>query len=41
MAIERVNAVYGLELLQKNDDEADAICIGMAYFNNAEQCNGE
>jgi Holliday junction resolvasome RuvABC endonuclease subunit len=40
VAIRFVNSTYGLALLVKDDDIADAICLGLAYFQNAAQCDG-
>lgn len=41
LAIERANAEYGLNLIVKDNDAADAICLGLAYFNHAVPCTGE
>lgn len=41
LSVQRVNDTYGLSLKQKDNDQADAICLCLAFFNNAEPCNGE
>lgn len=40
-AVDRANAEYDLKLQHKHNDQADAICIGLAWFNNATPCYGE
>lgn len=40
LAIRYVNENFGLSLKVKDNDIADAICLGTAYFNNASLCDG-
>jgi Holliday junction resolvasome RuvABC endonuclease subunit len=40
LAIRHVNEYFNLELKMKNNDVADAICLGLAYFNKAAVCDG-
>jgi hypothetical protein len=40
LAVERAKAEYGLKLKQKDNNEADAICLGLAFFNNCIPCDG-
>jgi hypothetical protein len=40
LAIRFVNATYGLDLKVKDNDIADAICLGAAYLNGARTCDG-
>jgi hypothetical protein len=40
VAIRRVQELYGLELLAKDDDIADAILLVHAYINGAKPCTG-
>ena len=40
LAIRFVNEFYGLNLKMKDDDVADAICLGLASINNATPCDG-
>lgn len=40
LAVARANAEYDLKLKQKDNNEADAICLGLAYCNNATPCDG-
>lgn len=40
MAVAYANATYGLKLKQKDNNEADAIGLGTAYFLGATPCDG-
>jgi hypothetical protein len=40
VAIRRANELFGLSLLAKDDDIADALLIGSAYLRGVEHCNG-
>jgi hypothetical protein len=40
LAVNRVNEVYELGFKVKHNDTAEAICLGMAYFQHAEPCDG-
>lgn len=40
LAVAYANQHYGLSLKQKDNDVADAICLGTAYFLGATPCNG-
>jgi hypothetical protein len=40
-AIDYVNKRFGLDIRKKDNDAAEAICIGLAYMNNVSHCNGE
>jgi hypothetical protein len=40
LALRYVNERYHLKLKVKDDDMADAICIGLAYLNKAHTCDG-
>jgi len=40
VAIRRVRELYGIELLAKDDDIADAVLLLHAYLNGAEPCTG-
>ncbi len=41
MALRFINSVFNLGLKVKDDDVADAICLGMSVFAGATTCNGE
>lgn len=41
VAIAHVNQVFGLSLKVKENDAADAICLGLAYLKGAKPSNGE
>ncbi len=40
-AVAYVNDRFGFKLKIKDNDAAEAICIGLAYLNNVPHCNGE
>lgn len=40
LAVRYVNATFGLELKMKDNDIADAICLGAAYLAGADLCDG-
>lgn len=40
LAVQRANDEYNLKLLQKDNNEADAIGLGLAFFNNCTPCDG-
>ena len=40
VALDFVNKLYGFKLKAKDDDIADAICLGLAYINHAHPCDG-
>jgi hypothetical protein len=40
LAIRFVNNLFGLSLLVKDNDQADAICLGVAYLRGAPRCDG-
>jgi hypothetical protein len=40
LAVRLVNSVYGLGLKQKDNNDADAICLGLAFFAGAQPCDG-
>lgn len=40
-AVNYVNERFGLSLRQKDNDAAEAICIGLAFLNGVAMCNGE
>jgi hypothetical protein len=40
VAIAHANTTFGLNLKVKDNDAADAICLGLAYFNHCEPCDG-
>lgn len=40
VAIRRANELFGLGLIAKDDDIADALLIGSAYLRGVEPCNG-
>jgi hypothetical protein len=40
LAVAHANEAYGLKLLQKDNDQADAICLGLAFCNGAVPCDG-
>jgi len=40
VAIAHANATFGLQLRVKDNDAADAICLGLAYFKGATPSNG-
>ncbi len=40
VAIRRANELFGLQLLAKDDDIADALLIGSAYIRGVERCHG-
>ena len=41
LAVIRANVDFGLGLKQKDNNEADALLLGLAFFNNATPCTGE
>lgn len=41
LAVDWVNENYGLKLKLVNNDEAEAICLGVAYFKGALLCDGD
>ena len=41
VAIRYVNATFGLDLKMKDNDIADAICQGTAYFLGVKHCDGK
>lgn len=40
VAVKYVNDRFKLDLLEGQNDEAEAICLGMAYFAGAKPCDG-
>lgn len=40
LAVAKANEAFGLQLKQKDNDQADALCIGLAWFNKANPCDG-
>ena len=40
VAIRYVNETYSMNLKQKDDDVADAICLGLSFFRGALLCDG-
>lgn len=40
-AVHYVNERFGYKLKIKDNDAAEAICIGLAFLNNVPHCNGE
>lgn len=40
LAVAKANEVYGRNLKMKQNDEADAICLGLAFCNNATRSDG-
>ena len=40
LSVRFVNQRFGLGLLQKDNDQADAICLGLAYIAGAPHCDG-
>lgn len=40
LAVAHANATFNLQLKMKDNNEADAICIGLAYLNHATPCTG-
>lgn len=40
LAVARANTDFGLTLKQKDNNEADAICLGLAFYNNCIPCDG-
>ncbi len=40
VAVRRANELFGLDLIAKDDDVADALLIGSAYLRGVEHCNG-
>ena len=40
VAIRRANELFGLDLIAKDDDIADALLIGSAYLRGVAHCNG-
>lgn len=40
LAVNRVNDIYDLKFKVKDNDRADAICLGLAYFVGAERADG-
>lgn len=40
LAVAKANETFGLNLKMKQNDEADAICLGLAFCNNATPCDG-
>jgi hypothetical protein len=41
LAVDFVNAQYGLGLKLKDNDQAEAICLGLAYLRGAPICDGD
>ena len=41
LAVEKANSIYGLKLIQKENDQADAILIGRAFCLGATRCDGK
>lgn len=40
VALRYVNELYGLKLKPKDNDQADAICLALAFLKNAVPCDG-
>jgi hypothetical protein len=40
LAVARANTDFNLTLKQKDNNEADAICLGLAFYNNCTPCDG-
>jgi hypothetical protein len=40
LAVAHANTTFNLQLKMKDNNEADAICIGLAYLNHATPCTG-
>lgn len=40
LAVNYVNELYGLNLVLKDNDEAEAVCLGLAYLKGAPHCDG-
>lgn len=40
LSVNRVNEVYGLNFKMKDNDQADAICLGLAFFAGAVRSDG-
>ncbi len=40
LAVQRANSEFNLKLKQKDNNEADAICLGLAYCNGCSPCDG-
>lgn len=40
LAVNHVNQIYGLDWKLKDNDKAEAICLGLAFFAGAELCDG-
>jgi hypothetical protein len=40
LSVRHANSVFGLDLIQKDNDIADAVCLGLAFFGGAKQCDG-
>jgi hypothetical protein len=41
VAINTVNQLFGLDFKPKDNDMADAICLGVAYFKGVKTCDGK
>lgn len=41
LSVAKANEVFGLQLKMKDNDAADAICVGLAYLGGARPCDGE
>lgn len=41
VAIRTANEMFGLSLIKKDEDVADAICLGAAYINGVKLCDGK
>jgi hypothetical protein len=41
LSVRLVNAMYGLDFRIKNNDTADAICLGTSYIKGCEVCDGK
>lgn len=40
VAVKYANEKFGLELLEGDNDQAEALCLGMAFFAGAKPCDG-
>jgi hypothetical protein len=40
LAVALANSEFNLKLLMKDNNEADAICLGLAFFNGCTPCDG-
>ncbi len=40
LSVRHANATFGLSLLQKDEDKADAICMALGFLQGARPCNG-